>query len=360
MVPPESLLHWPSVWPWGTFCFPSVINISTFVGRVWLESWMALCETDGSSGTWWPTFSPTVQDGGVAWGFGLGWEEPLFLKGIKDVCLGFVFVVTKLVTRSFCCPAGLRLASSLILLLILVAFTRPNVALTSWMVILAWWWLPGFKSILFVNKSSVSTQKSFLMLGLVLLLLASEDRESELVSPFVQRAWAALFVFGAFFLETLTGSLGSGSGGRVPETDLVLSSDPVVTWSGFAASIKARTLFFFGLEMSGGGAELREVTAILICSDSFGFFFFLVDVAAGDDDTVDIFELSASDDSPVAVGSEELISWEDDVWLVGGDVDLAAALQCGRWLFNLLKVFPQNGHTSVETSINLDLTSLYD
>lgn len=47
-------------------------------------------------------------------------------------------------------------------------------------------------------------------------------------------------------------------------------------------------------------------------------------------------------------------SWEDDaVWfavtsgLDGGALEAAAALQCGKWLFNLLYVFPQNGHTSV-------------
>lgn len=34
--------------------------------------------------------------------------------------------------------------------------------------------------------------------------------------------------------------------------------------------------------------------------------------------------------------------------MVPGVLELAAALQCGRWLLSLLYVFPQCGHTSVE------------
>lgn len=54
-----------------------------------------------------------------------------------------------------------------------VALPLPNMALTSWMVTLAWWLLPDFKSILFTEKSSTSPllliQMSSLTLDLALL-----------------------------------------------------------------------------------------------------------------------------------------------------------------------------------------------
>lgn len=83
--------------------------------------------------------------------------------------------------------------------------------------------------------------------------------------------------------------------GRSPEADLVPSSDPLGTWLDFAASIRARRLFFFGLETVGDGDSAGEeiwdgvaeegMAAILICSDSFCFFF-LVD-GGGDVELMD-------------------------------------------------------------------------
>lgn len=167
----------------------------------------------------------------------------------------------------------------------------------------------------------------------MLLSLALESRELE-VSLVVGRDFAAFLVFAAFVLggplglvsvdrntgwaSSLSGLVvvsvcavclelrGSATGGVEPErrsseADLVPSSDPSMD---FAASIKARRLFFLGPEMGGDRdsdgdeVEMRveEDMSVLICSDSFCFFF-LVAAELGDndcdedDDTADAFLL---------------------------------------------------------------------
>lgn len=94
---------------------------------------------------------------------------------------------------------------------------------------------------------------------------------------------------------------GSATNGVEPEgrssgADLVPSNNPLETSLDFAASIKARRLFFLGSEMveDGDGEEMREtvleegIVTVFICSDSFCFFFLVdggSDAELGDNDS---------------------------------------------------------------------------
>lgn len=107
-----------------------------------------------------------------------------------------------------------------------------------------------------------------------------------------------------------------------------------------------------GWEVGDGGAA-----AAFVCSGSFCFFFL-----------ADGSEAELGDCEGAEFPAETLLPFSDCFrggfsscpsrpegghpggrvasWLMGCVSELAAALQCGRWLFNLLYVFPQNGHTS--------------
>lgn len=136
--------------------------------------------------------------------------------------------------------------------------------------------------------------------------LVSVDREARWASSLSE---LDLLSVCAVVLE-LRGSATNGAEpeGRSSEADAVPSVDPLETFWDFGASIRARTLFFLGLEMVGDRdgdcewVEMREVVveegtvAALICSDSFCFFFLVDrggDAELGDDDCEedDVFSL---------------------------------------------------------------------
>lgn len=179
-----------------------------------------------------------------------------------------------------------------------------------------------------------------LTLGLALLSFTLESRELG-VSLVVERDCAAFFIFNTFILEASLGLVsvdrkagqtlsftkslpglvlvsicavvlelrGSATNGAEPEgksseADPVPSGDPLETCLGFAASIKARRLFFLGLEMVGDrgsdGVEMRVVEedrlAVLICSDSFCLVFLVdgrrdAELGDNDCDEDDVFAL---------------------------------------------------------------------
>lgn len=301
--------------------------------------------------------------------------------------------------------------------------TRPNVALTSWSVILAWWPLPAFVIRWLTDKFSVSllvVAKKSSLLSLTLESRPTEAAEVDCAAFLVCETFTSDTAFGLISVDRKMESALSLSGldlvsvwvvvlelpgsARRSETDLAPSGSPTETWLDFASSISARTLFFLGLELVGDtdgdwvetrGVEVEEdAVAALIWSDSFCFFFLvdededdaevsdndceeddgfpLCDCAAGVNDRGgagdcwDTF-LLFFDCAFAATGSDRLAfpppaadsveaSWEDDVrfaavsFRTGGVLELGAALQCGRWLFSLLYVFPQNGQTSGGTN----------
>lgn len=424
--------YWPLDPGSAPSCDRSFINPSSRLGlsslggevcgarrkRCGLENWVGGGDTVGSPAT----FSPSLMlcGGNFAWltwdnrwgrveEGSSDWGEPS--RGIKDVCLGFeFFVLTD--CSSVCCELlldrdlvvttqlspswdwDLRLEPGLSSSVVLIWFkmldwrllwARPNVALTSWRVILAWWALPDFKNTLFTDKSSnsslSSTRRSFL---LALLWFSLESRELE-VSLVEERVCATFFAFVALILEALLGLVcedkkagwalsftnsvsglvlvcvwGSATKGAEPEG----RSSVAGTCLDVAASIKARRLFFLGLETAGGRdgecdwVETGGMVAVLICLDSCCFFFLvdgggdselrdneggvpaLCEGVSGDDDTADFFLFFFAGTDTVCVDGAP--SGDEDVWftvtscLVGGVLELAAALQCGRWDFSLL------------------------
>ena len=400
----------------------SRLGVSTLGGargkRCGLENWVSGGDTVGSPAT----FSPSLMlcRGNFAWltwdnrwgcvGEGSSdWGEPS--RGIKDACLGFEFlvltdcssvccellldrdlVVTQQLSPSWDWDLGLvpGLGSSVVLIWFKMLdwrllWARPNVALTSWRVILAWWALPDFKNTLFTDKSSNSSlssiKESFL---LVPLWFSLESRELE-VSLVEERVCATFFAFVTFILEELLGLVSEDkkAGWALSFTNSVSGLVLVCVWGSatkgaepegrscvagtcldFAASIKARRLFFLGVEAAGGRdgdcdwAETGGMVAVLICLDSCCFFFLvagggdselrdneggvpaLCEGVCGDDDTAGFFLLFFAATDTTCMDAAP--SGDDDVWftvtscLVGGVLELAAALQCGRWVFSLL------------------------
>lgn len=283
--------------------------------------------------------------------------------------------------------------------------TRPNVALTSWSVILAWWPLPAFVARWFTDKSSISIlvlAKKSSLLSLTLESRPTEAAEVDWAAFLLGETFTSDAPFGLISADRKMESAFSLSGldlvsvwvvllelpgsARRSETDPAPSGSPTETWLDFASSVSTRTVFFLGLEPVGDtggdwvetrGVEVEEdAVAALIWSDSFCFFF-LVDEDEDDNDweeddgfplcdcAAGVNDRGGAGDSwdtfllffdclafpPPAADSVEA-SWEDDVWFAavsfraGGVLELGAALQCGRWLFSLLYVFPQNGQTS--------------
>lgn len=149
----------------------------------------------------------------------------------------------------------------------------------------------------------------------------------------------------------------------------VFFCDSFVIWSNFAASIEARRLFFFGFEEVGGGGGGDENKVVgLVWSATFCFF--LADAVLNEGDTCNGFGDAAILSSAwrqgclvfrpsMVVLDSAAAGWADGVWedvtsrAVWGVFELVAALQWGRWLFSLLKVFPQCGHTSVGGNVKL-------
>lgn len=142
--------------------------------------------------------------------------------------------------------------------------------------------------------------------------------------------------------------------------------------SDIAASTEARRLFFFGFEKVGGsgGDEDEKTEVALTWSATFCFFFFFADdggeviLKEGDDNDATAFlTFSTSWRSEVredvgltfcplvvlgSAAAERKVGEVGTSCVAPGVLELAAALQYGRWLLSLLYVFPQCGHTSAK------------
>lgn len=304
----------------------------------------------------------------VAWTGG-SWDEGMLGNSFGSACIGARLRPSPVLT-SASEPGRANWCRTPGLLLLL----QPSIAWASWIVILATWWpLVAFEVRWMTDKSSVP------------LLLPDN---LSLLSPALEMR----LMHGSLVPKNLTLAAGGAlrSADRRMESpwlgpDLVGAAAAWwVTRPVLVASVSARSLFFWGLELvevAGDWVEVIEgeeeveeedgavaAAAALIRSDSFCFFFFTVAELLGDCEGENGTSLCkdaagvlaswnafllffdccvAPTSSDLSETSGEDFSFCRNVSLrAGGLLEFAAALQCGRWLLSLLYVFPQNGHTS--------------